>query len=136
MAGIDGLFEAGNLPLLKRALSAYALRHRAVADNIANVATEGYRAQKVEFESVLQEQEAAPVPAMRTHPAHMPSGGGRSEEPRITDLGEFFDNGINDVNVEREEMALAQNQLMYRMATRLLTQKYQGLRAAITGRTQ
>lgn len=136
MTSVQGMFDAGNLPLLKRALDAYALRHRVVAENIANVATEGYRAQKVEFEDLLAQAQDRTIPALRTNPGHLPFPEETGGVPEIVEEDTGFNNGVNDVNVEQEQLALAQNELMYRMATRLLHQKYQGLRMAITGRTQ
>jgi flagellar basal-body rod protein FlgB len=107
-----------------------------VADNIANIATDGYRAQRVEFEELLADQEAPPVPAMRTHRAHLPVDGGlRGEAPQVVEQDSGYDNGVNDVDIDREMVGLAENELMYRMTTRLLNARYQGLRTAITGRT-
>ena len=51
----EAMFDQGHFHLLKRALSTYALRHRVVADNIVNQRTEGFLAQKVDFENLLQQ---------------------------------------------------------------------------------
>lgn len=138
MNDLGSIFDAGNLPLLKQALSAYALRHRVTADNIANVATEGYRAQRVQFEELLERQDpGAGLAGLRTDPGHLPIGGPPAvQEPRTVEEAEGFDNGVNDVDIDKEMIALGQNQLMYQMATRLLHRKYQGLRMAITGQTR
>ena len=137
MDAITNLLESGNVPLLRKALSAYALRHRVVAENIANVATEGYRAQRVSFEQMLEEREAAGPTGLRTHPAHLPIGESDALPDPAIQLDEtLFDNGTNNVDIEGEALAEAENLLMYNMATRMLSAKYQGLRRAISGQVQ
>jgi len=44
------LSKMATVPLLKKSLSAYSERNNAIAENIANVETKGYRPYKVEFE--------------------------------------------------------------------------------------
>ena len=44
------IFATAHLGDLKQALDVYSSRHRVVADNIANVETEGYRARELRFE--------------------------------------------------------------------------------------
>ncbi len=132
------LFDQPHMELLKRALSAYSLRHRVVADNLSNVGTPGYQAQAVDFETALAN--AAPPFRLRgtvTAPGHLPLGvAAEPSAARTQPVGEPFDNGVNDVNVDREMGELVKNDLAFRMATRLLSRRYQGLRIAITGRTQ
>ena len=135
MSTLQAVFDQGNLPLLRQALSAYALRHRVISENVANVATADYRAQSVDFEELLQAEDRSLVPGLRTHPAHLPVGGAPTAQgPQVVEQSAGFDNGINDVEIDREMVGLAENELMYRMTTRLLHQRYQGLRTAITGR--
>jgi flagellar basal-body rod protein FlgB len=137
MSAIESMFNKGSMPLLQKALSAYALRHRAIADNIANVATDGYRAQEVDFEALLAGEDAMPLPGLRTSPGHLPIGGsGQGAEGRLVDQNAGFDNGVNDVDVDREMVAVGENQLMYQMVTRLLSGRYRGLRTAISGQVQ
>ncbi len=47
------MFDDGVTLALGRALDGVALRQRVSADNVANVMTPGFRAQKVEFENAL-----------------------------------------------------------------------------------
>ena len=44
-----------------------------------------------------------------------------------------FDNGVNNVDIDHEMTNLATNDLSYRMATRLLSMRYNVLRGAIKG---
>jgi len=137
MDAIQNMLQAGNVPLLRKALGAYALRHRVVADNIANVGTEGYRAQRVNFEALLEEREQVGPIGLRTHEAHLPIGDAEPlAEAKIIEDPTLFDNGTNNVDIEGEGLAEAQNLLMYNMATRMLSAKYQGIRRAISGQVQ
>ena len=47
--------EYSNIDLLHRALDASNLRQETVSSNIANVNTPGYKAKRVEFESLLKD---------------------------------------------------------------------------------
>ncbi len=135
MDAISNLIDTGTVPLLRKALSAYAMRHRVVAENIANVGTEGYQAQRVQFEQLLQEREGPAPSGLRTHPSHLPIGqADPMPEPKIELDPTPFDNGVNNVDIEGEALAEAENLLMYNMATRMLSAKYDGLRRAISGR--
>ena len=102
-----GLFNQSHLAALKKAVGVYAQRHRVTAENISN----------------------------RTHPAHLPIGGGDLSEtrPEVVENGSGYDNGVNDVDVDLEMTNLATNDLSYRMATRLLSMRYSVLRGAIKG---
>lgn len=135
MDAISNLIDTGNVPLLRKALSAYAMRHRVVAENIANVGTEGYQAQRVQFEQLLEEREGPASGGLRTHPSHLPIGQADAlPEPNVELDPTPFDNGVNNVDIEGEALAEAENLLMYNMATRMLSAKYDGLRRAISGR--
>ena len=131
------MFDQAHLEHLKRALTVYAGRHRVVSNNIANVETPGYRAQELRFEELLDGSKGR-LAGARTHEAHLPVGRrgieDAAEQVREQDAG--FDNGTNDVDIDREMTELATNDLSYRLATRLLSMKYKMLRGAITGQVR
>jgi flagellar basal-body rod protein FlgB len=132
----ENLFAAAHLGDLKKALAVYADRHRVVAGNIANVQTEGYRAQTYRFEDLLAGADSR-LQGARTHEAHIPLGRRVLEETEgeVRASDSDYDNGINNVDIDREMSDLSTNDLSYRLATRLLSMKYQTLRSAIRGRT-
>ena len=130
-----GFFNNAHLDSLKKALDVYAKRHEVTVQNISNVETGGYRAQKVTFEDLLG-SEGMKLRGYQTHPDHLPIG---SQDPadvqeRIEDAGVDFDNGVNNVDIDGEMTSLATNDLSYRLATRLLSGRYNTLRGAIRGR--
>jgi flagellar basal-body rod protein FlgB len=129
------LFDRAHLQSLKQALDVYARRHRVVAENIANVETAGYRAREFRFEELLRGQATKSLAGMRTDPHHLPVGRREVEwtTGRVEEQRGDYDNGTNDVDIDREMTSLATTDLSYRLATRLLSMKYRLLRGAVTG---
>jgi flagellar basal-body rod protein FlgB len=131
----SGIFEPAHLGELKTALDVYARRQKVVADNIANVQTPGFRSQEYRFEDLLSGADRR-LEGLRTHAGHLPLGK-RSladTEGEQRELATDYDNGVNNVDIDREMTGLATNDLSYRLATRLLGMKYNLLRGAIIGR--
>jgi flagellar basal-body rod protein FlgB len=128
------IFAASHLAALKRALTVYAERHQVVADNIANVETPGYQAREYRFEEYLRGAEHR-LQGTRTRPGHLAIGGRdpATAEGREALQESDFDNGVNNVDIDREMTGLVTADLSYRLATRLLSMKYRLLRGAITG---
>ncbi len=133
----NGIFQAAHLSELKQALTVYSRRHRVVADNIANVETEGYGSRELRFEEMLAGSTRR-LAGTRSHAGHLPLGRSAVDETegQITETGSDFDNGINNVNIDEEMTELATNDLSYRLATRVLSMKYRLLRGAITGQVR
>ncbi|MBD3221074.1 flagellar basal body rod protein FlgB [bacterium] len=130
------IFDTARLGDLKKALDVYASRHRVVADNIANVETAGYSARELRFEQYLADASLR-LEGARTDANHLDLGRRDLDRarPEVHETGSDFDNGINNVDIDREMTDLATNDLSYRLATRLLSMKYQNLRSAIRGRS-
>jgi flagellar basal-body rod protein FlgB len=129
-----GLFDHDHLAVLKKAVDVYGRRHQVTAQNISNVETPGYKAQDLKFEELLGSEQMR-LRGYRTHRNHLPVGGGNFEMARdeIVDREGDFDNGVNNVDIDNEMTNLATNDLSYRMATRLLSMRYNVLRGAIKG---
>ncbi len=136
---IGNFFGKAILSLVK-ALDAYSLRQRVIADNIANIATPGFKRKEVAFEDQLKEAlyRGRGLRGITSHIRHISADGGSLEqvEPQIkvTDEGSPDAGGINSVNVEREMAALAKNQLIYTFAANLLSRKFSNIKASIRGR--
>lgn len=133
-----GIFGQAHLNELKSALTAYTRRHRVTSQNIANVETEGYRAQEYRFEDLLRKAQNGGMQGVTTHPSHLPVGtralGETAGETVEQENG--YDNGVNNVDVDHEMTGLATTELSYRLATRLLSMRYNTLREAVTGRVR
>lgn len=118
-----------DIPLLRKTLETYSLRQRAIAENIANVETKGYRRIKVNFEDALQEALEPKRPqGLKTNPRHMDVGKRPSEVK-----GEIITED-RPVNLEQEMAELAKNQVRFEFAAKMLHGSYETLRDAIRGR--
>ena len=129
-----GLFDKSHLAVLKKAVDVYGRRHMVTAQNISNVETPGYQAQRLKFEEMLNNEQMR-LRGYSTHRNHLPIGVQDFDAARdeIVDADENFDNGVNNVDIDNEMTNLATNDLSYRMATRLLSMRYNVLRGAIKG---
>lgn len=112
MNGVEGV--------LQTALRGLSLRQRMIADNLANVETPGFLAGRVDFESALRA-----AAAEGTLPVDQPAVA-RSLQPTRT-------NG-NNVNLDEETVAAVETGLRYELTITALTNKFNGMRAAIGAR--
>ena len=122
MIGRDGV----NLSL-RAALDLRWQRHEALANNLANADTPGFRPSDLEFEGVLQQA----VSAQDTVGAAAP------ERPRETqsliqrpEVGDTLDD--NAVDTDKELARVADNSLHYQTQLELLRRRYAAIQRAIT----
>ena len=109
-----------------------ARRHAAVAANVANADTPGYRAIDVTFGGHL---ERARLALSTTHPGHRGAGSGSpGASSKVVFSGGLERRDRNDVDIDREMSKLARNQIEYQFLARRLSGKFAKLREAITGR--
>ncbi len=108
--------------LLTHALDLTAQRQGLVTENVANIDTPGYHARDIDFHSELQRaltmEHADPVgstPFVRQVP-------GLIERP-----------DGNNVNIDREGLLMAQNQLQFQTEVQLLHSEFSRLQEAISG---
>ena len=124
---IEGLFNQTNYVAAKKMLDATALRHEAIASNLANLETPRYKRVDVasSFAAELQQAVAAKdasriahvQPQLAADPSAMP----------VRKDG-------NTVQLETELLKLNQNFLEHQLETQLVTGALLKLRLAITGR--
>ncbi|HCV42267.1 MAG TPA: flagellar basal body rod protein FlgB [Bacteroidetes bacterium] len=134
------LFNKTNIPLLGKALDAYALRQKVTASNIANISTVGYRSQTVTFEDELAGAlQGSQISGSQTNKSHMPIGvpSPMDATARVidTNTGPGIDNasGANDVDIDLEMAALAKDQMNFRFAARIVTETFRGIQKTIRG---
>ncbi|HID10083.1 MAG TPA: flagellar basal body rod protein FlgB [Candidatus Latescibacteria bacterium] len=133
MLGVKGT----SIPLLAKALDAYAIRQQVIADNIANSETPGFQRRKVRFEEELLRALGGRVRGRRVHPRHIPIGRPRVGEVRPEIVRADYPkvpSGVNNVDVEREMVQLAKNQLRYISVVQVLKRRLQDLRLSVEGR--
>lgn len=128
------------LPLFDGAMDAYAARQKVIAENIANATTPGYVPGKVRFEELFTGEKTA-LKGDRTDDNHIPIGGRTAREAGSEEVqadvpqAEFYFSGESHVNIDKEMSELAQNQLRFRMASRVTKSYFDGLNSSIKGIT-
>jgi flagellar basal-body rod protein FlgB len=124
---IDGLFNQPNYIAAKKLLEAAVLRQEAVASNLANIETPGYKRVDVAptFNTELQR-------AIASHQTDTIA----AVQPKLavdtTAVAQSPDG--NTVKLESELINLQQNALNHTLASQLITARLLKLRLAITGR--
>jgi flagellar basal-body rod protein FlgB len=124
-------------------MDAYALRHRTIATNLANITTPGYRAKTVAFEDQLSSAMQTPAfPGTVTHENHIPFGSPSiarvqpqvEQPPADANMqGDASASGLNNVDLDQEMAELAKNQIRFRFSTRILGDTFRGIQKSIRG---
>ncbi|MBP7462314.1 MAG: flagellar basal body rod protein FlgB [Candidatus Delongbacteria bacterium] len=132
------LYQDSSLPVLEKAMDAYALRHKAIASNVANINTEGYRRKEVKFEEQLQYAlDKERIQGTKTDPDHMDLG--RPEIEAVKAQAFVPDDpttpsGVNNVDIDDEMVQLTNNQLRFYFASKLAGINFNMIRSAIKGK--
>jgi flagellar basal-body rod protein FlgB len=125
---IDPIFQTDNYQLARKLLDAAVLRHEAVATNIANAETPGFRRLDLapDFGTELRARMAAGdfgKHAASVQPKLMADATARTVRP-----------DGNSVELERELMIMNRNVVEHEFLTELVSSNLKQLRLAITGR--
>jgi flagellar basal-body rod protein FlgB len=124
---IDALFNQPNYQATRKLLDATVLRHEALASNLANLETPGYKRLDVApvFETELRQAVATQDPALVA-----------SLRPRleVDQTAKSSGRDGNTVQLESELLKFNQNNLEHTLETQLVTASLLKLRTAITGR--
>ncbi len=109
------------IAILEAGIKAESLRQKAIANNVANIETPGYRRIDVKFEELLAKSldSSGSVDLSELEP--------QIYRPKLTPVKS---NG-NDVSLENEVGAMIKNSLRYTTYIRLLSKKYEGIELAI-----
>jgi flagellar basal-body rod protein FlgB len=140
---IDGVINAGALPVLERMIQFAGQRQRLIANNIANFDTPGYRPQDVSVEEFQRDLSEA-VDTRRA------SGRRRELELKGSGAVEFTPDGVvlhpqpigdnllfhdgNDRDLERTMQDLVENFMAFRAAAQLMRNQMDTIHAAIAER--
>jgi flagellar basal-body rod protein FlgB len=137
------LFDTTKIPILNKALDTYVLRQKVTSSNIANINTVGYRAQTVTFDEELDSALKLGTPQLTTtnanhlHSAEQEAGQKSAKIVDAASIGEIsndpYASGVNNVDIDHEMTALAQNQLKFKYASRLIADTFRGIQKSIRG---
>ena len=126
-------------PALLRSLDASAMRQKAIADNVANVNTPGFKRIEVSFEGELRKAlDPNRLQGAQTAAGHMSIGrpnllevhpeAYRPNDPTLAGQ-------VNDVDIDMEMAKLAENQILFNSGVKFLQDRVSTIRAAIQGRS-
>ena len=124
---VDALFNQTNYVAVKKMLDASVLRHEAIASNLANIETPGYRRVDVdpsfatELQSAIAARDTSGVSSLKPSIAADPNAVALRKDG-------------NTVSLEQELLNLSQNTLAHSLESKLITGRLLKLRLAITGR--
>jgi flagellar basal-body rod protein FlgB len=134
----DFLFNRISIPDLGKSLDAYSMRQKAISNNIANVNTPGYKAERVSFEKEYKKAiYGSGVKADKTNEKHIQIGTRRLQnlhpEVKLRD-DRVNDSGINNVDIDFEMSKMAENNLRYQISAELVKKRFRLLQSSIKGR--
>ncbi len=127
--------ENKDIGILKKAMDVASLRQKVMANNIANINTPGYKAQKVSFEEAMKSATGLQdgMSLEKTDKGHMGDGENiESIRPKIVrdeSVSQKLDG--NNVDIESEMVDLAANQLLYNALAQQVSSKISVLRYVI-----
>ena len=122
------------LDVFSKALNLRTQRHQILASNVANADTPNYKAKDFDFAQAMQSalsgrgQVLAMAQSASGHlPGSAAAGLGQAQFRR--EVQSAVDGNTVDMDVERAKMA--ENAMQYEVLTKLVTDRLQGMRAAI-----
>jgi flagellar basal-body rod protein FlgB len=126
-----------SLSVFSQALNLRTQRHQVLASNIANADTPNYKARDFGFETAMQNamsgrSDVGRVDMARTSVGHIArSGAGGSADFKYrSETQSAVDGNTVDMDVERAQ--IAENALQYQILTQLISEKFKGVRSALS----
>lgn len=125
---IEPIFQADDYQLARKLLDVAALRHEAIASNMANAETPGYHRIDVsaDFERQLRDRMAAGGPTRGALDTLRPV---LAEDPSARSLRPDG----NNVEIERELVAMNRNSAEFEYLTEIVSHNLKQLKIAISG---
>lgn len=130
---IQSLVASPHAYILEKSISASALRHKVISNNIANVNTPGFKKSDVIFEDILQQKLSvtSSLPMAQTHNKHL---GLRSQglSPAVQLAADYsLRTDGNNVDIDAEMANMAKNGIYYDALAQQLSRYYTGIKSAI-----
>ena len=116
-------YETATIGIMGKVLDMTALRHRVLADNLANANTPNFIRSDVdflgEFQKAIESGSRSQLRAVQ----------GVIKQDKYTPMSPDG----NNVSVQKELAGMMENQLLYNFASRTVQRKFAGLKKAMTG---
>jgi flagellar basal-body rod protein FlgB len=129
----DPILFSSTVQTLKSALDGLSAQQEVIGQNISNVDTPGYRAQKVDFKAALRRalSQDGKVVMQTTHKAHLSST--RSVDHfqiSLREGGALRADG-NNVDIDVELTQMTETVIQYQALTQLISKKFAGIKQII-----
>ena len=123
----------GTISSLENGLSYATLKHKTIANNIANVDTPNYKVKNVSFKDMLANEKQISISAYRTDSRHYDFKI-RQSTPGVSILADLrYRNNGNAVDMDVEQTKLAENQIYYNALIDRVNGKLNTLNTVIKG---
>lgn len=131
---MNGLVASPVEQVLEQALAASALRHKVIANNIANVNTPGFKKSAVRFEDELRQAlDGNRLPLIVTDPRHLPGrhAAGISAPEVVPVINTTMRRDGNNVDIDQEMALMAENSIYYSAVAQQMANYFAGLKTAV-----
>lgn len=118
--------------LIKEGLDAASVRSKAIANNIANINTKGYKRDVVSFEENFK-NETMKLSLKKTNPKHFGDSNGDGNITVSKDMTTSMRSDGNNVDLDIEKTNQAANQLKYNALVEMASGKLNNLNLVIRG---
>ena len=131
------LFGKTSLPAVGKGLNASMLRSKAIAQNISNVQTPGFKRVEVNFEKDLQRAlDRTKIAGTKTDSKHLDMGKPEIDHVRAKPYrpkDASLPSGENDVDIDMENAKLAENQIIYNFEVKMAGERFKAVQQSIKG---
>ena len=110
---------------MNKALDLRMQKQGLIQSNVANMETPGYTVQDFSFKKAMETAGANQGVLSRTNPKHI------ELDPVTATESITFSREKRPVDLDEEMLKMAENQLMYEIATRMIGKKFDGLKYVI-----
>ena len=127
---VDSILFDKAVNVMHKALNISSERNRIITSNIANVDTIGFKPKDLDFKQSLRQALETPSEntMARTHAKHFENGAGAA----LSDVPVYRESSVAAVDIDREMMNLAENNLQYRTNSEMLMRKLNLIKYSIT----
>lgn len=129
----DPILSGSTVQTLKSALDGLSAQQKVIGQNISNVDTPGYHAQKVDFKAALRRvlNQNGKVVMQTTHKAHLSSTRPLDHfQISLREGGALRADG-NNVDIDVELTQMTETVIQYQALTQLISKKFAGIKQII-----
>ncbi|KAA6453600.1 flagellar basal body rod protein FlgB [Bacillus swezeyi] len=123
---------SGTIHRLEGALEQANVKQKVITNNLANVDTPNYKAKRVSFKNVLNE-ESSRLNAIKTDYRHIDFKNNESNYSVVSSNQTSYQENGNNVDIDKEMSDMAKNQIQYQALVERMSGKLNSLKTAITG---